>query len=158
MSGKHSPKVSSKSYIATMSKLQIETLKFVHNSCCFTIPELVISDQLNPVTDIFWTNFFRLTKFRTNLLPDHLSSEKSPNYRFCSGPEFDVSLYATVHNLGIGDRTTSCGSLRCCFSMIASWQYVSMWSSKPYRILWIQLLLYYNRKSLRYSIKPNSHR
>ena len=78
MSGKHSPKVSSKSYIATMSKLQIETLKFVHNSCCFTIPELVLSDQLNPNTDIFWTNFFRLTKFRTNLLPDHFKFGKIP--------------------------------------------------------------------------------
>ena len=126
MSGKHSPKVSSKSYIATTSKLQIETLKFVHNSCCFTIPELVLSDQLNPVTDIFWTNFFRLKKFRTNLLADYLSSEQSRNYGLYPGREFDVSLHGTVHNLEVGDRTTSCGRLRCCFSMIASWQYVSM--------------------------------
>ena len=53
MSGKHSLKVLSRSDIAIMGRLQIETLKFVHSSCCFTIPELVLSDQLNPDTKCY---------------------------------------------------------------------------------------------------------
>ena len=59
MNGKKFLKVSSKSLsdIGFISKLQIETLNFVHSSCCFTILELDLSDQLNPDTNIFWTNF-----------------------------------------------------------------------------------------------------
>ena len=76
MSGKLSLKVSSKSGIAIMSKLEIKILKFVNSSCCYTIPELVLLDQLNPDTDIFWTNLFRPKKFRTNLLPDHFKLGK----------------------------------------------------------------------------------
>ena len=54
--GKKFLKVSSKSLsdIGFTSKLQIETLNFVHSSCCLTILELVLSDQLNPDTNIFW--------------------------------------------------------------------------------------------------------
>ena len=59
-----------------MCKLQIETLKFVLSSCCFTISELVLSDQLNPDTNIFWTNLFRPTKFRANQSPNHLKFGK----------------------------------------------------------------------------------
>ena len=73
MSGKYFLKVSSKSDSAIMSKLQIETLKFVYSSCCFIIPELVLSDQLIPGTHNFRTNLFRPTKFRTNKFPDHLN-------------------------------------------------------------------------------------
>ena len=76
MSGKHSLKVPSKLDIVITNKLQIETLKFVHNSCCFTVPELVLSDQLNPDNNIFRTNLLRTTKFRTNLLPNHFKSGK----------------------------------------------------------------------------------
>ena len=72
MSGKYFLKVSSISDIVIMSKLQIETLKFVYSSCCFTIPELVLSDQLIAGTHNFRTNFFRPTKFRTNKFPDQL--------------------------------------------------------------------------------------
>ena len=72
MSGKYFLKVSSISDIAIMSKLQIKTLKFVYSSCCFTIPELVLSDQLIAGTHNFRTNFFRPTKFRTNKFPDQL--------------------------------------------------------------------------------------
>ena len=71
MPSKHFLKVSSKSDIAIMSKLKIETLKFVHSSCCLTIPELVLSDQLTPDTHIFWTNLLRPTKFLTLKTPDH---------------------------------------------------------------------------------------
>ena len=73
MSGKYFLKVSSKSDSAIMSKLQIETLKFVYSSCCFIIPELVFSDQLIPGTHNFRTNLFRPTKFRTNKFPDQLN-------------------------------------------------------------------------------------
>ena len=52
MSAKHSLKVSFKSNIAIMRKLQIETLKFAHSSRCFIIPDLVLSDQLTPDTII----------------------------------------------------------------------------------------------------------
>ena len=72
MSGKYFLKVSSISDIAIMSKLQIKTLKFVYSSCCFTIPEFVLSDQLIAGTHNFRTNFFRPTKFRTNKFPDQL--------------------------------------------------------------------------------------
>ena len=72
MSGKYFLKVSSISDIAIMNKLQIKTLKFVYSSCCFTIPELVLSDQLIADTHNFRTNFFRPTKFRTNKFPDQL--------------------------------------------------------------------------------------
>ena len=63
MFGKHSLKVSSKTDISILRRLQIETLKFVqlHSSCCFTIQELVLSEQLNPDADIFQTNLFRPT-------------------------------------------------------------------------------------------------
>ena len=47
MSEKHSLKISSKSDIAIISKLKIDILKFFLCSCS-TIPELVLSDQLNP--------------------------------------------------------------------------------------------------------------
>ena len=73
MSGKYFLKVSSKSDSAIMSELQIETLKFVYSSCCFIIPELVLSDQLIPSTHNFQTNLFRPTKFRTNRFPDQLN-------------------------------------------------------------------------------------
>ena len=75
-----------------MSMLQIETLKFVHSSCCFTIPELVLSDQLDPDTDIFRTNFFGRQTFGPTYDRTILSLEKSRNYRFYSGTEFNVSL------------------------------------------------------------------
>ena len=76
MPGKHFLKVSSKSDIAIMSKLQIETLKFVHSSCYFTILKLVLSDHLNLGTNIFPTNLFQPTKFRTNVLPNHFKFGK----------------------------------------------------------------------------------
>ena len=76
MSGKCFLKVSSKSDIAIMSILQIETLKFLHSSFCFTIPELVLLDQLTPDTNIFRTNLIRLSKFRTLKTPDHLDFGK----------------------------------------------------------------------------------
>ena len=72
--GKHFPKVSSKLDVAIMSKLQIElgALKFVRMYCCFTISELVVSNQLIPDNhkSIFWTNLFRPIKFWTNLSPN----------------------------------------------------------------------------------------
>ena len=66
ISGNHSLNVSSKSDIVIISRLQLETLKFDHSSCCFTVPKLVLSDQLNPDTNIC----------RTNLLPNHFNFEK----------------------------------------------------------------------------------
>ena len=46
VSGKQSLKVSSESDIAIISKRLKETLKFFHISCCFNIPELVLSKFL----------------------------------------------------------------------------------------------------------------
>ena len=54
ISGKHSLKVSSISDNEIMSKLvQIEAVQIVPSSCCFTIPELVLSAQFDPETNIF---------------------------------------------------------------------------------------------------------
>ena len=55
-SGEHSLRVLFKSDMAIMSKLHVEKLKFVHSSSCLTIPELVLSDQLNPDTHTFRTS------------------------------------------------------------------------------------------------------
>ena len=77
------PGTISESFSSIMSKLQIETLKSVHSSCCFTI------------LDIFWTNLFRPTKFRTSLLLYHFRLGKITNWPVLiwSGPRrFTVVL------------------------------------------------------------------
>ena len=62
---KHFLKVLSKSDITIMNncKLQIEILKFVHSSCCFTISELVFSDQLTPTRISFGPTYSRQQSF-----------------------------------------------------------------------------------------------
>ena len=52
-----------KSDNAVMNKLQIETLKFVHSSCCSTISELVLSGQLTLILISFRPTYSSLQIF-----------------------------------------------------------------------------------------------
>ena len=82
MFAQHSLKVSYKLDITIRSKLHIEKLKFVHSSCCFTIPELVLSDQLSPNTIICEPTYSGQQSSRRTYYRTIFSSEKSQNDRF----------------------------------------------------------------------------
>ena len=89
--GMHFLDASFKSDHAIMSKLQIEALKFVYSSCCFTMPELVLSDQLTPDSNVFRINLFPPTKFQTLKTPDHLEFGKMTKNRFLVGRGLEFS-------------------------------------------------------------------